>query len=174
MVEPAAETQRKFDYAALGRTKGWKFSTGKIWVVRWEILGVTHSILFWDGILPSSVISPIVLRSWKAKFYYICAGFFSSCWRQKEKRRQDMDAVFGDVVRGYKVRIQTFNQASGKFQWSCCCEYLLASLTLVLPQVPSPIPNSNQALPYFTATVPLSRGCSGAWQGLVWFGWYFP
>lgn len=45
-VEPAAETQRKFDYAALGRTKSWKFRTGKIWVMRWEVLGVTHSTLF--------------------------------------------------------------------------------------------------------------------------------
>lgn len=63
-------------------------------------------------------------------------------------------AAFGDIVRGHNVRILTFSQAS-------CCEYLLASVTLVL-QVPSPTPNSNHELSYFTATVTLFRGCSGA------------
>lgn len=73
-----------------------------------------------------------------------------------------MYAAFGEVVRGQKVRILTFSQASGLCQGSPCCEHLLASLTLALLQVPSPTPNSSQAFPYFTATVPLSRRCSGA------------
>lgn len=72
-----------------------------------------------------------------------------------------MHPGFGDVVRGHKVRILTFIQASGICQGSPCCEHLLASLTLALLQVLSPVPNSSQALPYFTAAVPLSRRCSG-------------
>lgn len=73
-----------------------------------------------------------------------------------------MYAAFGEAVRGHKVRILTFSQASGIGQGSPCCEHLLASLTLALLQVPSPIPNSSQAFPYFTAAASLSRGCSGA------------
>lgn len=91
----------------------------------------------------------------------------------KKRREHMMYAASGNIVRGHKVRILTFSQASGICQWSCWCEYLLASLILVLLQVPSPTPSSSQALSYFTATVPLSRGCSRVWEDLVYFGWYF-
>lgn len=169
MVEQAAGTQRKFD-CALGRTKGnWEQVKFEWWGERY----LESPTVFFSRMEFCHCLSfhQQVWDAGRANFTRF-VQFFSSCWRQKEKRRQDRYAEFGDVVRGHKVRIPNFSQASGKCQGNSC-EYLLASLTLVLLQIPPPIPSSGQALPHFTATVPLPRGWSGAWEGLVYFG-YFP
>lgn len=118
-----------------------------------------------------SVISPVSLRRQRVKFYYICTAF-SFCWRQKQK----VMCVACNIWRCCNEpqrEVLVFSQISEKCQrstWYKCVSWSVSPWFLI--RICLLLLTLAEHFLIFTSTIPLSRGCCGAWEDLAYFGRY--